>query len=255
MEALEPVVLNQGGTERQRARVLLEGLRPTSRARVRVLLAEDHAIVRQALSLLLGYHDELDVVGAACDGREAVEAAARLEPDVVVMDLAMPGLNGIEATRLIRRRQPRVRVLLLTAHAEREQLADALRAGVSGCVVKHSDVAELVLAIQTVSRGNPFFSESLTQGRSALEFIAETAAALPGSVDALTSREREILQLVAEGRQNQAIAEALFISVKTVETHKAHIKAKLGANNDMDLLRQALRRGIIGLHEGQRPNV
>ncbi len=248
-------MMNIGDVGLRRERILLEGLRPATGRRVRVLLAEDHAIVRQAVSLLLRYHDELDIVGTACDGREAVEAAGRLDPDVVLMDLAMPGLNGIEATRLIRRRRPQTRVLLLTAHAERDQLAEAIRAGVSGCVVKRSDVDELVLAIQTVSRGNPFFSESLTEGRTAMEFIAETAAGSLGGDDALTLREREVLHLVAEGKQNQAIAEALFISVKTVETHKAHIKTKLSASSDMDLLRYAVQRGIIGLHEGQRPQV
>jgi two-component system response regulator NreC len=143
-------------------------------------------------------------------------------------------------------------VLLLTAHADSEQILEALRAGVSGCVVKRSDVAELVLAIQTVSRGNPHFSEVLSDGRSAMEFITEAKSGQSSPEDPLTAREREVLQLVAEGHQNQSIADELFISVKTVEAHKAHIKAKLRATSDMDLLRHALRRGMIGLEERQR---
>jgi len=238
---------------RERARILLRGLAaPGTGRRIRVLLAEDQAIVRQAISLLLEYHEELEIVGAVSNGREAVDLAEKLEPDVVLMDLAMPAMNGIEATRLLRKRVSHCRVLLLTAHADHEQILEALRAGVSGCVVKRSDVAELLLAIQTVSRGNPYFSEALTDGRSPMEFIMEANSRPPAGDDPLTAREREVLQLIAEGHQNQAIADALFISVKTVEAHKAHIKTKLRASSDMDLLRHALRRGMIGLEDGQR---
>jgi DNA-binding NarL/FixJ family response regulator len=235
-----------------RARILLEGLQSgVNPRRVRVLMAEDHAIVRQAVSLLLQYQDDLDLVGTACNGREAVDAAEKLEPDVVLMDLAMPGMNGIEAARLIHRRSPHCQILLLTAYIDHPNVIEALRAGVSGCVVKRSDVSELVLAIKTVSRGNPYFSAELTEGRSAVELIMEAQSGHSTSIDPLTAREREILQLVAEGHQNQSIADELFISVKTVEAHKAHIKSKLHATSDMDLLRHALRRGMIGLHDQQ----
>jgi DNA-binding NarL/FixJ family response regulator len=243
------VSVNGDATRSERARILLQGLQPGLTRRIRVVLAEDQAIVRQAVSLLLEYHEELEVVGTAGNGREAVEAAERFEPDVVLMDLAMPAMNGIEATRLIRKRVPNCRVLLLTAHADHQQLVEALRAGVSGCVVKRSDVAELVLAIQTVSRGNPYFSEALADGRSPMDFIMEATNGRHSDEDPLTAREREVLQLIAEGHQNQTIADELFISVKTVEAHKAHIKAKLRASSDMDLLRHAIRRGIVGLHD------
>jgi DNA-binding NarL/FixJ family response regulator len=239
-------------SRRERAKALLHGLHPTSAARrIRVLFAEDQAIVRQAVSLLLEYHEELEVVATAVNGREAVELAERDEPDVVLMDLAMPGMNGIEAARLIRKRLPHTRVLLLTAHVDHDQIIEALRAGVSGCVVKRSDVSELVLAIQTVHRGNPYFSEALADGRAPMEFIMEAASSHSTTEDPLTAREREILQLIVEGHQNQIIADELFISVKTVEAHKAHIKSKLRASSDMDLLKHAIRRGMVGLYERQ----
>lgn len=248
--------MNSDANRNERARVLLNGLQSgAAQRKIRIVLAEDQAIVRQAVSLLLEYHDELEVAGTASNGREAVEAAEKLEPDVVLMDLAMPGMNGIEATRLIRKRAPQVKVLLLTAHADYEQVIEALRAGVSGCVMKRSDVAELVLAIRTVSRGNPYFSEVLSDGRSAMEFLMEARAGQPAADDPLTAREREVLQLIVEGHQNQTIADELFISVKTVEAHKAHIKSKLHASSDMDLLRHAIRRGIIGLDESRRTSL
>lgn len=244
--------MNEDLTRRERAKILLQGLHPAASGRqIRVLVAEDQVIVRQAVSLLLDYHDELEVVGQAGNGREAVELAERVEPDVVLMDLAMPGMNGIEAARQIRKRVPSARILLLTAYADHDQIIEALRAGVSGCVVKRSDVTELVLALQTVSRGNTYFSEALADGRAPLDFIMEAANAPQVVEDPLTDREREVLQLIVEGHQNQTIADELFISVKTVEAHKAHIKAKLRTTSDMDLLKHAMRRGMVGLYERQ----
>jgi DNA-binding NarL/FixJ family response regulator len=238
----------------ERRRILLQGLDSSlASRRIRILIAEDHAMIRQSLSLLLHAHDDIEVVGSAANGREAADAAEKLAPDVVLMDLAMPGMNGIEATRQIRKRLPQTRVLLVTAHADHAQIIEAVRAGVLGCVMKQADQAELVLAIQAVSKGNPFFSEALSSGRSAMDFIMEAHGA-PGTVeDPLTTREREVLQLIAEGHQNQTIADELFISVKTVEAHKANIKKKLHATSDVDLWRYAVRRGIIGLDEQRQP--
>ena len=242
-----------GREDAGRARILLEGLPHRSTARrIRVVIAEDQALVREALTLLLQQHGELDIVGAVANGRDAVDLAERLEPDVILMDLIMPGMNGIEASRQIRRRLPSARILLLTAHIEEEQIVEALRAGVLGCVVKRSDSAELMLAIQTVRRGNPYISEALAGGRTAFDYFMD-ARQEGGSSDPLTAREREILQLIAEGYQNQAIADALVISVKTVEAHKAHIKTKLRAQSDMDLFRHAMRRGLITLDDRRPP--
>lgn len=215
--------------------------------RIRVLLADDHAVLRQALRVLLEMHDEIEIVGEAGDGRAAVEAAQRLQPDVILMDLAMPSLNGVEATRQISQRARGVRVLILTGYADDERIYDALRAGAYGYVIKRSDIKELLLAIQAVSRGNPYISESIAEGRSAIEILMQARASNGTVSDNLTDREREILQLVAEGHSNQSIAERLVLSVKTVETHKAHIMAKLGAQRTADLIRYAIRKGIISL--------
>ncbi len=216
--------------------------------RIKVLIADDHAILRQALRLLLEAHNEVEVLGEATDGREAVELSERLKPDVVLMDMAMPALNGVEATRQIRKRLPRTRVLMLTAYVEDDQILDALRAGAAGYIVKQSDVSELLLAIQSIHRGNSYFSAAISEDVSAEEYVwkARNSDARAG-LDLLTSREREVLQLIAEGHSNQTIANELFISVKTVEAHKAHIMTKLNAKNRTDLIRYAIRKGIVNL--------
>ncbi len=222
-------------------------MQDSSNSRIRVLLADDHAVLRQALRLLLETHDEVEVVGDVGDGREAVELAERLQPDVVLMDLAMPGLNGIDATRQLTQRVRGVRVLVLSGYADEERLIEALRAGASGFVLKRSDVQELLVAIQAVHRGNPYISAALADGRSPIDLLIRAQTQDDPSADKLTPREREILQLVAEGHPNQSIAEKLFLSVKTVEAHKAHIMAKLGAQRTTDLIRYAIRKGIISL--------
>lgn len=225
----------------------LSSSRP-SRARVRVLIVDDHAVLRQALRMLLESHDEIDVVGDVANGREAVQVAEELTPDVVLMDVVMPGLNGLDATRQIRKRCPNTRVLILSGYEEEEQIIEALRAGAGGYLVKESDISELLLAIQAVSRGNTYFSSSLSERDQGNDFLirARSGDARSG-FDRLTDREREVLQLIAEGHSNQSIADQLVISVKTVEAHKAHIMSKLGARNRTDLIRYAIRRGIIGL--------
>ncbi len=215
---------------------------------VRVLLADDHALLRQSLRLLLEIHDdEIEVVGEVDNGRDAVDQAAELQPDVVLMDMRMPSLNGIEATRQIRKRAPATHVLVLTGVTESEDVLEALRAGAAGYVVKQSDVKELLVAIQAVHRGNPYFSSTIADGRSPTELLVAAQSSDDEDADPLTAREREILQLVAEGNSNQAIAGQLFLSVKTVEAHKAHIMTKLRLQNRTDLIRYALRKGIISL--------
>ena len=220
----------------------------STRARVRVLIVDDHAVLRQALRMLLESHDEIDVVGDVANGRDAVQQAEELTPDVVLMDVVMPGLNGLDATRQIRKRCPDTRVLILSGYEEEEQIIEALRAGAGGYLIKESDIGELLLAIQAVSRGNTYFSSSLSERDQGNDFLmrARSGDARAG-FDRLTDREREVLQLIAEGHSNQSIADQLVISVKTVEAHKAHIMSKLGARNRTDLIRYAIRRGIIGL--------
>jgi DNA-binding NarL/FixJ family response regulator len=216
--------------------------------RIRVLIDDDHAGLRQALRLLLEAEPELEVVGDAANGREALESCEKLLPDVVLMDMVMPGLNGLEATRQLRKRFPKTKVLILTGYMEDEQILGALQAGASGYVVKKSDVKELLLGIQAVHRGNTYFSSAISDGDAVSQYLwqAKKGEARAG-YDLLTSREREVLQLIAEGYSNQRIAQELYISVKTVEAHKAHIMSKLHAQNRTDLIRYAIRKGIVGL--------
>jgi two-component system response regulator NreC len=173
--------------------------------------------------------------------------AEKLQPDVILMDTIMPGLNGIEATRQIRRRLPKTKVLMLTGYLEDEHVAGALKAGASGYVVKKSELDELLLGIQAVHRGNPYFSSSIGDGDLTDYLWQLKSNAGRTGYDLLTSREREVLQLIAEGASNQRIAQELFISVKTVEAHRAHIMTKLHAKNRTDLIRYAIRKGLVGL--------
>lgn len=216
--------------------------------RIRVLIVDDHAILRQALRQLLENEAEVEVVGDAANGRDALTATEKLQPDVVLMDMVMPGLNGLEATRQVRKRFPKTRVLILTGYMEDEQILGALRAGASGYVVKRSDTEELLLGIQAVHRGNTYFSSAISDGDAINQFLwqAKKEEGKAG-YELLTSREREVLQLIAEGYSNQRIGQELYISVKTVEAHKAHIMAKLHARNRTDLIRYALRKGLVGL--------
>jgi two-component system, NarL family, response regulator NreC len=236
--------------DRERAQRSFSAIRTPGGPRIRVLLADDHVLLRQSLRLLLEMHDEIEVIGEVDNGREAVEAACDARADVVLMDMRMPALNGVEATRQIRKRSPATRVLMLTGVLENEQVVEALRAGASGYVAKQSDVNELLLAIQAVYRGNPYFSGLLSDGRSPMDLLLAAQTTREDRDDPLSAREREVLQLVAEGNSNQAIAEQLYLSVKTVEAHKAHIMAKLRVQNQTDLIRYALRKGIISLDFG-----
>jgi two-component system response regulator NreC len=213
---------------------------------VKVLLVDDHVVMRQALRMLLEAQQELDVVADVENGRQAVQAVERLQPDVVLMDVVMPGLNGLEATRQIRRISPATRVVMLSGFVDEDQLLDALRAGASGYIIKKSDISELVLAIQTVHRGNSYFSSALSEGFDLAEVLYQSKRPDQRTgADSLTPREREVLQLIAEGHTNQGIANELYISVKTVEAHKSHIMSKLHARNRTDLIRYAIRKGIV----------
>ena len=214
---------------------------------IRIMVVDDHAVLRQSLHYMLGAQPGIEVVGEASNGREAVEMAEKLQPDVILMDTIMPGLNGIEATRQIRRRLPKTKVLMVTGYLEDEYVAGALKAGASGYVVKKSELDELVLGIQAVNRGNPYFSSSIGEGDLTDYLWQMKSNSGKVGYDLLTSREREVLQLIAEGFSNQQIAQELFISIKTVEAHRAHIMTKLHAKNRTDLIRYALRKGLVGL--------
>lgn len=211
-------------------------------APVRVALVDDHALLRQALASLLRSRPEVEVVGEFDNGRDAAEGLCALSPDVVLMDIALPRLSGIDVARRVRRDCKSVRVIMLSATVDAEQLREALRAGASGYLIKRSEVAELILAIQSVSLGNTFFSAEITRSFDLDEIWRQALAPAPASgVAALTDREREILHLLVEGATVPVIARELVLSPKTVEGHKTRLMAKLGARNRTELIRLALR--------------
>src|SRR5579859_1624921 len=206
---------------------------------IRVLIWDDHALLRETLRLLLSAQPQVSVVGEAADGREAIDRCEALQPDVVLMDTAMPGLNGIAATAVLRQRLPRTQVLMLSGYGQEERVRAALAAGARGYVLKHASAAELLQAIQTVSAARPYLSQELVERGLSLGGA--------GGVDPapLSAREREVLQLVAEGASNRQIADRLVISLKTVEAHKEHIVRKLGLRGTAELVHYAIRTGLI----------
>jgi DNA-binding NarL/FixJ family response regulator len=209
-------------------------------SRHRVLLAEDHALVRAGLRALLSSLPNIEVVGEAEHGGEALKLITQLRPDVVVMDLAMPILNGIEATRRAMKLRPSPRVLALSMHDETEYVRQALIAGASGYLLKSARPAELELALNAVIRGEVWLSPSIA--RSVVDDIVRRA---PVRRDDLTPRQREILQLVAEGQTTKLIARRLHVSVKTVDAHRAQIMERLDIHNIAGLVRYAIRTGVI----------
>lgn len=212
---------------------------------IKVLLAEDHTIVRKGIRSLLTDAQNIEVVGEAEDGREAVEKAESLLPDIVLMDITMPNLNGIEATRQIKRLQPQVNVLILTMYTNEEYIFQVLHAGASGYLVKQSAPGELLSAIEAVYRGDTYLSPAISK-KIVDGFLRQgEGAAVQTRYDTLTAREREILQLITEGHSNKDIAELLTISVKTVGVHRNNLMEKLDMHNTTDLVKYALRKGII----------
>jgi len=210
---------------------------------IRVLLVEDHTIVRQGLRALLSGRDGIEVVGEAENGREALEMVKNLSPDVVIMDISMPDLNGIDATRLIRKAYPKTQVLILSMHCSEEYVRPALRAGASGFLVKGSGLSDLIAATRAVARGEVFLSPM-----AAKILVQESAADAPADLarkPEITPREREILQLVAGGRSSKEIADQLQISVKTVEAHRSRIMEKLAIRDLAGLVRYAIRTGLV----------
>ncbi len=215
--------------------------RPMSSAPIRVLLVDDHTLVRTAMRALLSAMPHVEVVAEASSGEEALELVARERPDIVLMDIAMKGMTGLEATERMHARHPEVKIVILSMHSGEEYVLRAVRAGALGYLVKDAAMAELELALRTVVRGESWFSPSVSRvvarGRSQGD-----APAIP---DALTSRQREVLALMAQGRSTKAIAHELGLSVKTVETHRAQIMERLAIRDLAGLVRYALRTGLV----------
>ncbi len=210
---------------------------------IRVLLVDDQAITRQGLRTMLDSAPGIEVMGEAANGAEAIELAANLQPDVIVMDLKMPGINGIEATRRIHRTNPHITILVITIFADDTSVFPAIRAGASGYLLKDADQAELLRAIQTVAAGGVIFSPGIA--RRVLQFLSELPPNAPAQAfDELTPREREILELIAHGYSNAEIAERLVLSPKTVSNHVSNVLMKLQAADRTKLMLMALEAGL-----------
>jgi len=213
--------------------------------KVRVLLADDHTILRAGLKMMLNAQPDIEVVGEASDGRQAISEAQRLSPDVILMDITMPECNGIEATKQVKRLLPEVRVLVLTMHENEEYLFQMLRAGAAGYMLKEAADTELISAIRVVTSGHFYLSPS-AQSMMVSDYLQRVhTGEEKDSYSALTEREREILKLVAEGFTNNQIGEQLFISPKTVDTHRTHIMDKLNLHSRAELVKYAMRRGLL----------
>ncbi len=214
--------------------------------KIRVLLADDHAVFREGIRLLLETHGGFEVVAEAANGDEAVELARSLRPDVVLMDIGMPGMNGLDATRLIREEDAEARVLMLTMHGTDGYFFRALDAGAAGYVLKEAASSDLVSALESVHRGGMFLYPSLA-GKLVEEYFRRVGSGEERSTyDELTAREQEVLQLIGEGLTNQEIADRLSVSPHTVQTHRVHIMNKLGLHNRAQLVSYAARLGLLG---------
>ena len=213
--------------------------------KIRVLLAEDHAIMREGLRLLIEKQPDIELVCEAEDGRAAVEHVRELLPDVVIMDIIMPNLNGVEATRQIIKEFPQIKVIALSAHSSRRFVADMLEAGAAGYVLKECLFDELVQAIQAVSAGRTYLSSRIT-GIVVEDYTKRLAKVADSPLSSLTSKEREVLQLVAEGKSTKQIALELHVSTKTVDASRRKIMGKLNAHTIVDLVKIAIVENLIG---------
>lgn len=211
-----------------------------------VVLADDHAVVRQGLRALLEATPEFAIVGEVDDGLKVLEAMERVRPNVLVLDLMMPGLNGLEITRQVHKRFPQIRIVILSMHANEAYVLEALRHGAAGYVLKEATSEEVVQAVREAAAGRRYLSRPLSE--RAIEAYARKAQETSLDLyETLTSREREVLHLAAEGRSNAEIATRLGISPRTAETHRANLMQKLALQSQTDLVRYALRRGIVSL--------
>jgi len=212
---------------------------------VRILLADDHTVMRAGLRLLLERHENFEVIGEAADGREAVEIAAEQKPAVVVMDVAMPHLNGVEAARQILTRNPDIAIVMLSMHSDESYVLRSLKAGARAYLLKDSAEADLIAAIQAITEGRSFFSPGVRALLKEDYIYRLQKFGADDTYELLTAREREVLQLVAEGRSNKEVASLLGLSLYTVETHSTHILQKLNLHSVPELILYAVRKGII----------
>jgi len=213
-----------------------------------IVLADDHQVVRQGLRALLEAEADFRLIGEAGDGLETVQLVERLKPHVLIVDLMMPSLNGLEITRQVSQRSPQTRIVILSMHANEAYVLEALRNGAVGYVLKDSSIAELVQAVREVVSGRRYLSPPLSE-RAIEAYLRKAEPATLDPYETLTLREREVLHLAAEGHTNAEIAEHLSISPRTAETHRANMMRKLDLRTQTDLIRYALRRGILPMEE------
>lgn len=216
--------------------------------KIKVLVVDDHAIVREGVKMVLETDAELQVVGEAASGEEAIDLVRELTPDVVVMDIGMPGLSGFEATRRIRESRPEVNVLALTVHDSEAYVFQMLQAGAVGYVLKRAAAPEVIRAVKAAHRGEALLHPSVAK-LLIQDYLTRAERGEEVTYDKVSEREREILKLIAEGLTNKEIAEKLFLSVKTVQAHRANLMRKLGLHDRVELVKYALRKGIVGLDE------
>jgi DNA-binding NarL/FixJ family response regulator len=211
----------------------------------KIIIAEDHTILRDGLRALLSFHPEFEIVGEAADGLEAIRSVEKLEPDLLLMDLSMPRMNGIAAIREIKKSHPRIKIIALTVHRTEEYILAALKAGADGYVLKDATHDELLLALKTVQDGKPYLSPGVSAKviEGYLEGKKGLSAATPWGT--LSNREKDVLKLVAEGFKNKEIADLLCISLKTVEKHRANVMKKLDLHNAAALTSYAIQKGIV----------
>jgi len=212
--------------------------------KIRVFIVDDHIMLREGIKKLINSDSNFEIIGESGDGSEAVELVNKLKPDIVLMDISLPSLNGIEATRRIKRDNPKVKVLALTMHDNEEYLSQMLQAGASGYILKKAAVSELRDAIDAVNRGESYLYPSSAKHLIG-SFLKRVESGGKSSIDGLTSREQEVLILIAEGKTNKEIAKHLQLSVKTIESHRSNMFEKLGINDRIEATRYAIRRGLI----------
>ena len=212
--------------------------------KISIILADDHAILRDGIRALLDLQDDIELIGEACDGKEAFEKALDLVPDIVVMDIGMSGMDGLEATRRIKKKLPGVKVLILSQHEDREYILSAIRAGAAGFVPKRALGSDLVWSIRAVHSGNSVLYPTATTVLVE-DYLRQSKK---GPYERLTDREREVLKLIADGHTSKEIAEMLFINFKTVLGHRAKLMEKLDIHNRSDLVKFAIRQGLVSIN-------
>ncbi len=212
-------------------------------SKIKILIADDHAMLREGIRALLSLQKDIEVIGEAADGKEAIDKVEQLKPDVVILDIAMPGMDGLEAARRIKKKNSMAKILILTQHDNKEYILSAIKAGMAGFVPKRALASELVSAIHSVYLGNPFLYPS-----AATVLMEDYREHATGEADdRLTGRQKEILKLIAEGNTSKTIGQKLNISLKTVQGHRAKIMEKLVIHNRTDLIKYAMQKGLIAL--------